>query len=153
VIIEILSRGYLAPLQTLSVFFRRESIPVNSKLSEIFLQLHISEKSGRRVPKIVGKYGKEAFDFRENSIVVTLPFNWISERKDNLKGIKLSENRKNIILEMRNNSNITKDELTKIIGISSTAIDKNISYLKAHGFIKRVGSNKNGYWKVIDNEE
>lgn len=151
--IEILSRGYLAPTQTLNGFFKGEFIPVNSKLSEIFLQLHISEKSGRGVPKIVEKYGKEVFDFRENSIVVTLPFNWISERKDNLKDIKLSENRKNIILEMRNNPNITKEELTKIIGISSTAIDKNISYLKTQGFITRVGSNKNGYWKVLENEK
>lgn len=33
-------------------FFLGESIPVNEKLSEIFLQLQISEKSGRGVPKI-----------------------------------------------------------------------------------------------------
>lgn len=43
------------------------------KLSEIFLQLHISEKSGRGVPKITEMYGKDAFSFRENSIVVTNP--------------------------------------------------------------------------------
>lgn len=34
--IEILSRGVLAPEQTIDVFFRGESIPVNEKLSEIF---------------------------------------------------------------------------------------------------------------------
>lgn len=42
--IEILSRGGLAPLQTKAGFFRGHSVPVNEKLSEIFLQLHISEK-------------------------------------------------------------------------------------------------------------
>ena len=152
--IEILSRGVLASSQTLSGFFAGESIPVNSKLSEIFLQLHISEKSGRGVPKIVEKYGKEVFDFRENSIVVTLPFNWINKRKDkDYKEIKLSDNRKNIIAEMRNNPNVTKEELVKLIGISSTAIDNNISYLKKHNFIIRVGSNKNGYWQVLDSEK
>lgn len=41
--IEILSRGTLAPAQTMEGFFLGESIPVNKKLSEIFLQLHISE--------------------------------------------------------------------------------------------------------------
>ena len=71
--IEILSRGTLAPAQTMEGFFLRESIPANEKLSEIFLQLHISEKSGRGVPKIIETYGKEAFTFRENSIVVTIP--------------------------------------------------------------------------------
>ena len=45
--IEILSRGELAPLQTLNGFYRGHSIPVNEKLSELFLQLHIREKTGR----------------------------------------------------------------------------------------------------------
>ena len=56
-----------------------ESIPVNEKLSEIFLQLHISEKSGRGVPKIIETYGKEAFTFRDNSIVVTIPLQRIKK--------------------------------------------------------------------------
>lgn len=73
--IEILSRGTLAPEQTIDGFFAGESVPVNMKLSEIFLQLHISEKSGRGVPKIIEVYGREAFEFRQNSIVVTIPFN------------------------------------------------------------------------------
>ena len=54
--IEILSRGTLPPAQTMEGFFLGESIPVNEKLSEIFLQLHISEKSGRGVPKIIETY-------------------------------------------------------------------------------------------------
>lgn len=68
--IEILSRGVLAPEQTIDVFFRGESIPVNKKLSEFFLQLHISEKTGRGVPKITNIYGKDVYEFHENSILV-----------------------------------------------------------------------------------
>ena len=76
--IEILSRGTFPPEQTLEGFFAGESVPVNQKLSEIFLQLHISEKTGRGVPKVIEKYGKEAYEFRENSIVVKIPFRWIN---------------------------------------------------------------------------
>ena len=76
--IEILSRGTIPREQTISGFFSGESVPVNKKLSEIFLQLHISEKTGRGVPKITEKYGKDAFEFNENSIVVRIPFNWIN---------------------------------------------------------------------------
>ena len=47
---------------------------MNKKLSEILIQLHISEKSGRGVPRIVKEYGQEAFEFRDNAIVVTIPF-------------------------------------------------------------------------------
>lgn len=64
--------------QTLEGFFAGESVPVNQKLSEIFLQLHISEKTGRGVPKVVEKYGKDAYEFHENTILVTIPFRWIN---------------------------------------------------------------------------
>ena len=76
--IEILSRGTLPPGQTTEGFFAGESIPVNQKLSDIFLQLHISERTGRGVPKITEIYGKETYEFRDNSIVVIIPFNKIA---------------------------------------------------------------------------
>lgn len=73
--IEIISLVTLPPKQTQEGFFKGVSIPVNKKLSEIFLQLHISEKSGRGVPRIVEEYGQEAFSFGDNAITVTIPFN------------------------------------------------------------------------------
>ena len=47
------------------------------KLTEIFVQLHISEKSGRGIPRIVGTYGESAFKFSNNAITVTIPYNRI----------------------------------------------------------------------------
>jgi hypothetical protein len=38
------------------------------------LQLHISERTGRGVPKITEVYGKGTYEFRENSIVASIPF-------------------------------------------------------------------------------
>ena len=55
-----------------------------NSVSEIFLQLHISEKSGRGVPEIIEVYGRKVFTFRENSIVVTIPLHRIKRL-----GIKL----------------------------------------------------------------
>lgn len=76
--IEILSRGTIPPGQTLEGFYAGESVPVNQKLSDMFLQLHISERTGRGVPKITELYGKETYEFRENSIVVSIPFTRVS---------------------------------------------------------------------------
>ncbi|MCF0237226.1 MAG: winged helix-turn-helix transcriptional regulator, partial [Sphaerochaetaceae bacterium] len=148
--IEILSRGTIAPAQTLEGFFLGESVPVNEKLSEIFLQLHISEKSGRGVPKIIERYGRDAFSFRENSIVVTIPFERI--KKTNKVNIKypLNKRRESIISEMKNNYFITTKELATTLSISETAVSTNISFLKENGYIERVGSKKAGYWKVLD---
>ena len=129
-------------------------IPVNEKLSEIFLQLHISEKSGRGVPKIIEVYGKDAFNFRENSIVVTIPFQRIHNPQialGNKTGDKkpLNERRRKIITEMRNDPNIITAQLRVILGCAETTVENNISYLRKNGYIERVGSRKSGYWKVI----
>lgn len=159
--IEILSRGTLPKEQTLEGFFSGESVPVNKKLSEIFLQLHISEKIGRGVPKITEKYGKEAFEFRENSIVVKIPFNWINVMGNKVgnnignkqsSGTRLNDTQMKILEVIRNNPNITKKQIQEKIGKSKTTVDNGISYLKENGIIEHIGSNKAGYWKVLDGE-
>ena len=152
--IEILSRGVLAPEQTIDGFFRGESIPVNKKLSEIFLQLHISEKTGRGVPKITSIYGKDVYEFHENSIVVKIPFNWINEvgdkTGDKLGDISTLNNTQiKVLSEIKNNPNVTKPELEKLVGVGKTSIDNAISALKEKNIIKRKGSNKTGYWEVL----
>ena len=54
----------------------------------------------------------------------------------------LNARRKKIMDEMRNNPNITQEELVKIIGIKSTAIEDNIKLLKENEYIERKGSKK-----------
>ena len=48
----------------------------------MFMHLHISEKTGRGIPTIVNKYGKESIKVSENNIIVTIPFNRINEVGD-----------------------------------------------------------------------
>ena len=45
------------------------------KVSTIFLQLHISERTGRGIPKIINAYDRGIFEFGENTISVILPYN------------------------------------------------------------------------------
>lgn len=158
--IEILSRGTIPREQTISGFFSGESVPVNKKLSEIFLQLHISEKTGRGVPKITEKYGKDAFEFNENSIVVRIPFNWINVMGDKVGNklgdkepvrINLNETQRKILEVIRNNPNVTKKQIQEKTGKGKTTIDNGIAFLKENGYIAHVGSNKAGFWRVFDN--
>lgn len=85
--IEILSRGTIPPGQAMEGFFAGESVPVNQKLSDMLLQLHISERTGRGVPKITEVYGKGTYEFRENSIVVSIPFTRVSTEDEKIKRI------------------------------------------------------------------
>ena len=88
--------GTLLPGQTREGFYAGVSLPVNGRLAEIFVQLHISEKSGRGVPKFVEIYGEDAFDITNNTIKVTIPY----ERLD--LGDTPQDN-KPIPLEMKDN--------------------------------------------------
>ncbi len=61
-----------------------KSVPLNEKLSEIFAQLRISDKSGSGV-------SKNASEFMDNSIVVTIPFNH-NRKVGNKVGNKVGDN-------------------------------------------------------------
>ena len=159
--IEILSHGPLSPKLTIDDFYKGKSEPINKKLSDIFLQLHISERTGRGVPIILSQYGKQAFEFASNWIQVTIPFNFINvvdydvygkvvnKSGEEVVNKVLSINQKEILKHIRNNPNITISELVKIIGVGHTAIQNNLNKLQDMGIIARKGARKNGYWEVL----
>ena len=62
----------------------------------------------------------------------------------------LNATQQRIMEGIRNNPNITHPQLMMKIGIGKTAIQNNISYLRKNGYIERVGSNKTGYWRIIE---
>ena len=47
---------------------------MNQALSDVFIKLHITEHTGRGVPRITEAYGNDVIRINENSIVVTIPF-------------------------------------------------------------------------------
>ncbi|MBQ9044010.1 MAG: winged helix-turn-helix transcriptional regulator, partial [Eggerthellaceae bacterium] len=153
--LEILSRGTMAPRQTFEGFFMGESVPVNQELSDIFLQLHISERSGRGVPKIVEAYGRDSYEFRPGSIVLTIPFNRIDAPEHARPGstanapASLNRTQQQVLDEIRNNPNITHEKLASAIGKGVTTAQKAVRFLRENGYIERVGSDKAGWWRVL----
>ena len=55
---------------------------------------------------------------------------------------QLSDTQKKIVQLIQSNSKISKKELAKAIGISTTGIDKNLKILKEKGIIRRVGKGR-----------
>ena len=117
----------------------------------MFLQLHISEKTVRGIPKIISVYGKESIEVNDNNLTVTIPFNRVNENNKvgNKVGNKnLNNSQIKVLAEIRNNPNVTKQQLMTLCELGKTSIDNIISTLKKLGYIERIGSNKTGYWKV-----
>ncbi|MEA1908027.1 MAG: HTH domain-containing protein [Euryarchaeota archaeon] len=50
---------------------------------------------------------------------------------------------------MKENPHVSKREMAESIGISTTAIDKNIVALKKKGLLRRIGPARGGHWEVV----
>ncbi|MDR2586487.1 MAG: putative DNA binding domain-containing protein [Prevotellaceae bacterium] len=73
-------------------------------------------------------------------------------QKENIKGTeKITKNQQVILDSIFQNPHITSNELSAIVGIRADKIRINLSKLKAKGIIERIGADRGGYWKVVNN--
>lgn len=64
-------------------------------------------------------------------------------------GKTVGKTREKIIALIRENPRVTRDEIAKSVGLSVRGVEWNIQGLRRRGVLKRVGSAKGGYWKVL----
>jgi len=155
--LEIISPGGL-PKGLDKINFGKLSVRRNQLIADIFSKTPYVEQIGsgiKRMRNMLRKAGLPPPRFEMNTFfaVTFRRRNLLSEAE--LKGLaerlaeRLAESQKKIIKLVSANSFISKQELSKKIGISTTAIDKNILKLKKKGLLKRVGPAKGGYWEIV----
>lgn len=128
---------------------------------DIFLQCKIMDQAGYGVPTIVSVYGIDAYNFSDDSITVTIPFynknfkyknvgiNLENDKdRDKNVGINLKDNELKVFEQIKDNPNITIYELSEKLSKTIRTIERIIVALKEKGLVNRVGSKKNGYWKI-----
>jgi predicted HTH transcriptional regulator len=119
------------------------------------------EQLGSGIPRILHSYSRDCFRFSENFVRMTfnsaVKSSRVIQQGELVDGLVerlvegLVENQKKMVFLINNNSAITLKELAESIGISTTAIDKNIAKLKEKNIIRRVGGDKSGSWEIIRN--
>lgn len=67
------------------------------------------------------------------------------------ESVKLSVTEKKIIFEIKKEPKVTNKELQERLGVGESTVYRATKKLKDYGMIDRIGSDKNGYWKI--NEE
>lgn len=82
------------------------------------------------------------FEFlRKHNVSINVPIN---------VSINLTKTEVLILNIIKNNKDINKAQIAKMIDKSEMTVQRAIKKLTDEGLIKRVGSNKTGYWEVID---
>jgi ATP-dependent DNA helicase RecG len=75
----------------------------------------------------------------------------VNQYKEKL-GEKPNKNQQYTIEMISKNPYTTINELSRKIEISTTAVENNIKKLREKGLLKRIGSDKGGYWQIITRE-
>ena len=152
--IEIISHGGLPEGETKEMFFKGISTPRNKELMRVLSDLKYVEQTGYGVPEIIRHYSKNVFDIEENYINVSIPYDlevMTSMRTSSYDESNDTENdtEKIIIATIKSNPYISQEALAKICNKSRITIYR---IIKKSNKIKRVGPDKGGYWKILDNE-
>ena len=162
--IQICNSGKLPPGLTVSMLLRGDytSTPRNVQVADMFKEAGIIERYGSGIGRIMDDfkaYGLTAPEFKEvgESFIVTVVKtrqpgfhpNTIHQGMVERLVERLAESQKKILTLMQATPNISKKDLATAVGISTTAIDKNISALKAKGLLERVGPDRGGHWELL----
>ena len=73
----------------------------------------------------------------------------LGEKLGEKLGERLGERRMQIINVLKSDPEVAIPKIAVITGVSETAVEKNLSWLKEHGFIRRVGGARGGHWEVV----
>lgn len=151
--IEILSYGGLPYGLSKESFYAGLSKPVNMALLNIINSVGFSEQSGHGIPKIVDAYSKNAFNFDDNTLKVTINFafepDFVIFRKDHENKIsRLTKNQKMVYEEIKENKYQTLDDIASKLNLSVTGVKNIVLKLKELDLIERIGSKRDGEWLI-----
>ena len=112
---------------------------------------NISELQKQGVLRRIGSIQNGHWEINESAIDISDDRlgEKLVEKPDEWLGEKLGENRETILRCLAQNPSISTHRLAELLGMSATAMDKNIKWLKDNGIIRHIGPAKGGRWEVI----
>lgn len=127
--IEILSHGGLGLEQDLEGFYKGVSIPFN--------RINVTPFELNEGQPTINPTVKATINTTINATINAT--------------IKLTDSQKKILEKILNNPIITQIEIAEQLNLHRVSVTRSITKLQKLGVLKRVGSNKTGYWEIIEN--
>ena len=137
----------------------------NPGLVRVLDKFDYIENFGKGMKRIQEAYGisdkKPSFDVNNTYFRIVLPdLNFhhnstISSTNNSTidSTIRLSETQVAIIALIKKNKYITATEISDKLNKELSTIKKSIKVLKDVGIVTRVGTNRTGYWKILEEKE
>ena len=152
--IEISSFGGIQNEFTEEEFLLGYSAPKNKELMRVFKDLSLVEHLGTGIRRILKKYDKKIYNFYPHFIRVSIRFNeneFEYKTDNNISFLDLTNVQENIIKLIMDKPTITQPQMANMLGVNERTIRNHLKGLIDNNYITRVGSKKNGQWKVVGN--
>lgn len=147
--ISITNPGSFANEFTPNDFFYRDlkSYLRNQSIADVLYLCKDVETCGHGLKKVyrLCKEAKVDISYINNENDFTIEFSRIDRNQDG----ELSKEEFSVLSVFKTNKNAIKDDVIRQNGLSSRTIDRIIKSLKEKALLRRIGSNKNGYWEVL----
>ena len=138
------------------------SNPRNKTIHSMFTLINIGERAGSGIPNIITASKEANFneplitqDVQPDEVIVTVytTNEVIGSKNEPINGtingtIKLSENAISVLNLIKENTFITKEEISSKIGLSQRTISRALDELKQANIVLGKTSNKNGTWII-----
>ena len=134
------------------------STPRNKLLADFFKDVGLIEKYGSGIQRIVSAFKTAGMPFPQftnisNGFMVTVFSENLDDVTDNVTDNvtdDVTDKREKTMMEMmERNGRVAVSELATRLNVTRRTILRDIGKLKDRGIIKRVGSGKSGYWKIV----
>ena len=134
--------------------FKYSSQTRNKLIADAFKDIGIIEKYGsgiKRVFSICQNYGiiSPTITTEDNSFELVLYKKKINVPLNVPLNVPINERQKNIISEIKENRQITQNELAAKNSVNRETIKRDLQSLQEKNIIKRIGSRKTGHWEVL----
>ncbi|HED06474.1 MAG TPA: DeoR family transcriptional regulator [Ignavibacteria bacterium] len=115
----------------------------NKQIANIFKEAGIIEKYGSGIKRVIETFKGfglkvPTFDSIEGGFLVTVYNNDTDKRLDK------------ILFALKKNNKISTIKLAEMNSVSKSTILRDLRVLKKKGLLKRVGSEKSGYWQILE---
>jgi ATP-dependent DNA helicase RecG len=126
----------------------------NKQIATIFKEAGIIEKYGsgiKRVLESIKSYGLKdpSFEEKQDGFRVTFFKSTQKNTQKTTQKITQKKSTKDKILDMLiENPRITRNEIAQLLGKSPNTIKDHLAALKSENRVERIGSDRDGYWRV-----
>ncbi|MBR1721920.1 MAG: winged helix-turn-helix transcriptional regulator, partial [Treponema sp.] len=138
---------------------KHRSLPHNPDIANTFFRAGFIESWGRGIEKICNlcrEYGiaEPEYTVHPNDIMMMFKANEpVNDTVNDTVNGTVNDTVKTILALIEQNSSITYEEMTEKTGKSRRTISRLITELKEKNIIARVGSDKTGYWEIVNREK